>query len=70
MPRRRCQRGTGGAAARVHPDGADGELYLPLYTGAEQAFTVPTGITTVTVDAIGAARGADNVGNPGGTGRR
>jgi uncharacterized repeat protein (TIGR01451 family) len=38
------------------------------YTGGEQAFTVPAGITSVQVDAVGAAGGADNHGNPGGLG--
>ena len=30
------------------------------YTGAEQTFTVPSGITSVTLTAIGAAGGANN----------
>jgi len=38
------------------------------YTGAEQTFTVPSGITSVNVTAIGAAGGADLGGHPGGEG--
>jgi Glycine rich protein/HYR domain len=38
------------------------------YTGAEQTFTVPSGITSVNVTAIGAAGGADFNGDPGGEG--
>jgi hypothetical protein len=40
------------------------------YTGAEQDFTVPAGITSVQVDAIGAAGGANGGGWPGGQGAK
>jgi hypothetical protein len=40
------------------------------YTGGEQMFTVPVGITSVQVTAIGAAGGADDNGNPGGKGAK
>ena len=40
------------------------------YTGAEQTFTVPAGVTSVTVSANGAAGGADNRRKPGGRGVR
>jgi len=40
------------------------------YTGGEQTFTVPSGVTSVQVIAIGAAGGADYLGNPGGEGEK
>jgi hypothetical protein len=41
-----------------------------VYTGGEQTFVVPSGITSVKVIAIGAAGGADGSGNPGGEGEK
>ena len=38
------------------------------YTGAEQVFTVPSGVDSVQVDALGAAGGTGRQGAPGGTG--
>lgn len=38
------------------------------YTGGEQRFTVPAGVSSVRVVAVGAAGGADYGGNPGGQG--
>ena len=39
------------------------------YTGAQQTFTVPNGVTSITVDAYGAG-GGDSSGNSGGNGAR
>jgi glycine rich protein/HYR domain-containing protein len=40
------------------------------YTGGEQTFVVPSGVTSVQVIAIGAAGGANGNGNPGGEGAK
>lgn len=40
------------------------------YTGAEQTFTVPAGVTSVQVTAIGAGGSANFNGEPGGEGAR
>ena len=42
---------------------------IAVYTGAMQTFTVPAGVTSLTVDAYG-AQGANNGGNAGGLGGR
>ena len=39
------------------------------YTGAQQSWTVPSGVTSITVDAYGAG-GGDSSGNSGGNGAR
>jgi len=76
-PRRGAHRGGVGGPARAGPGPAgctqtDQTVTCTYgYTGAEQSFTVPAGVTTVTVSATGAAGGADsNNDHPGGRGAR
>ena len=54
-------------AIGARADGSDQDVYNYPYTGAVQTFTVPAGITSISVDAYGAsgATGADQTGKGG-----
>lgn len=58
--------GAGCAAFELHADRPDGDLHL--HDGGQDSFTVPAGVSSVDVIAVGAAGGAGLGGGGGGEG--
>ena len=56
-------------AIGARADGTDQDVYTYTYTGAVQTFTVPAGVTSISVDAYGASGTTVSAGQAGKGGR-